>query len=197
VFRGQTRTLGSPCDLLLAIKTLDGQTLVVSDPGSPADAALTNGFPETADYILEVRELSAQNTAPYRIKAAPFVAGATASSEVNRLEVKLEGETTLKVNVSRFDYSGEVRLELEPQIAGLNLSSNVVKEKQSSIDLKLKASAPLRLGQLIHFKLKVITSDAHFARFTSTTAALRKTFPLMLYPPPALQEVFSVAIKRE
>ena len=39
IFQSQTRSLGSPCDLVLTLKKPDGLTLAQSDLSSPSDAA--------------------------------------------------------------------------------------------------------------------------------------------------------------
>jgi hypothetical protein len=197
IFQSATRSLGSPCDLVLALKSTEGKVLAQSDPALPSDAAVTNKFDQAGEYLLEIRELSGNSisNAPYRITVKTFEKGITASADENRLETTSGGVVTQKVSCVRYQYSGPVRFEIEPPISGVSLEVNETPEKKNSAELKIKISDQLKPGFCAHFKIKAIAAEGARDTFVSTGPALRKNFPLMLNPPPMLEDLFSLAVK--
>jgi len=197
IFQSATRSLGSPCDLVLAIKSADGKTVVQSDPGQPSDAALTNKFERAGDYYLEVRELSGgrdSSNLPYRIKASRFESGFTAATEENRLELNPGGTARLKVTCTRYEDIAAIRFAVEPPMGGISLENAEIQEKKNEIELTFKASEDLAPGFWAHFKLKGTDASGTIA-IASTKPALQKNFPLMLNSPAVLEGVFSLAVK--
>jgi hypothetical protein len=197
IFQSATRSLGSPCDLVLAIKNAEGKALIQSDPALPSDAALTNKFDTAGDYFLEVRELSGSRDSsnlPYRIKASRFESGFTAASEENRVELTPGGTAKLKITCVRYDDIGKISLAIEPLIPGITLENAEIPEKKNEVELTLKASDDLAPGFWTHFKLKGTDSSGTHP-MVSTRPALRKNFPLILNSPAVLDGVFSLAVK--
>jgi hypothetical protein len=197
IFQSATRSLGSPCDLVLALKSREGKILAQSDPALPSDAAVTNKFDQAGEYLLEIRELSGNSVsnAPYRVSVRPFENGIAASVEENRLEAALGGTVTLKVSCVRYEYNGPVRFEIEPPVSGVSLETNEIPEKKNSAELKIKISDQLKPGFCVHFKMKATAVEVAQDAFVSTGPALHKNFPLMLNPPPMLEDLFSLAVK--
>jgi hypothetical protein len=197
IFQSATRSLGSPCDLVLAIKNGDGKTLIQSDPALPSDAALTNKFETAGDYFLEVRELSGSRDSsnlPYRIKASRFESGFTAASEENRVELTPGGTAKLKITCARYEDIGRISFTIEPLIAGITLENAEIPEKKNEAELTIKASDDLAPGFWTHFKLKGTDSSGTKA-MVSTRPALRKNFPLILNSPAVLDGLFSLTVK--
>ncbi|HTG45230.1 MAG TPA: hypothetical protein VK633_11935, partial [Verrucomicrobiae bacterium] len=112
IFQSQTRSLGSPCDLVLTLRDAEGKVLAQSDSNLPSDAALTNQFSAAGIYMLEVRELSGASApnVPYRIKADFFQPGISASAEDYKMELTRRGTTSVKLKFARHGYSGPIEL---------------------------------------------------------------------------------------
>jgi len=197
VFQSQTRALGSPCDLVLAVKTAEGKTIAQSDSNQPADAALTNKFSDAGKYLLEVRDLSGntQPNVPYRIKLSRFQSGVIASSENNRLESTPGGTANLKLLFARFDYTGPITLDLESPVDGVTLENSQVPEKKNEVELKVKFSQAAKPGFFTHFKIKATPESPGAGGPVSTLPALQKAFPLMLNCPIMLEGLFTLAVK--
>ncbi len=195
IFQSQTRSLGSPCDLVLRVKSLDGKTLAQSDMNSALDAALTNRFDEAGSYLLEVRELSGAGitNAPYRIKVQEFAPGFTITSEQNILNVKAGESAKLKLNAVRYEYDGPIEFQIEPEIPALTIENSVIPEKKNEVELTLKADAEIPAGTFRHVKIIGKGKD-HAAVQVSTKPALKTSFPLMLHSPAVLDGILTVVI---
>jgi hypothetical protein len=197
VFESQTRSAGSPCDLVLALRKPDGGVIARSDPGAAGDAALTNEFSESGDFHLEVRELSgtAPANAPYRIKVEKFVPGFVLSAENNIIQVKPGESTKVKISAVRYDYEGPIEIRLEHAVPGLSLEEAIIPEKKKEVELKIVATAEAKPGEFHHLKLTG-TSTNGFSTQVSARPALRTAFPLMLNPPAVLAERFVIAVRK-
>ncbi len=197
IFQSATRSLGSPCDLVLAIKNAEGKTVAKSDPTLPGDAAVTNKFDGAGDYYLEVRELSGTqdcSNLPYRIKAARFESGFTAASEENRVELVPGGTAKLRITCVRYDYTGKISFKIEPPVAGITLENSEVQEGKNEVEITFRASDAVPPGFWTHFKVKG-TGVVGASMTVSTRPALRKNFPLILNSPTVLDGIFSLAVK--
>ncbi|HEV8544598.1 MAG TPA: hypothetical protein VGR78_19585 [Verrucomicrobiae bacterium] len=197
VFQSQTRSLGSPCDLVLSLCKSDGLVIVQSDSSNSSDAALTNKFSEAGRYLLTVRELSgtAAPDVPYRIKVEEFQPGLEVSSENNRLQASAGGEVTIKVAATRFDFSGPVTLALDPTIEGISLEKGVIPEGKKDGELKLKLSSNMKPGTLFHFRVAArLGINTVTACTVSTAPALKKDFPLMPILPAELDGLFALGV---
>lgn len=196
IFQSQTRSAGSPCDLVLTLRKPDGAQLAQSDLSAAGDAAVTNKFSEAGPFQLEVRELSGNvaPNAPYRIKVQKFAPGFSLSTDKNILNLKPGESTKLKVTAARHDFSGPIELRFEPALAGISLEETTIPEKKNEVELKIVAADTATAGEFIHSKLLGSNSDG-FTTPVSTRPALRETFPLMLNPPPVLENLFVIAIR--
>lgn len=181
VFQSSTRSLGSPCDLVLLLRKGDGTVIAQSDSTLPTEAALTNAFAETGRYFLEVRELTgmAEPGVPYRIKIHEFSPGVAVSIATNRLVIKPGSSATAKINVTRFGYAGPVHITSAAPVEGLSFENEVIAANKAETELKIKAASTLTPGAMLHFRLAA-TLETNCAPFeVSTRAALRKAFPLL------------------
>ena len=198
IFKSQTRSLGSPCDLVLRLLKSDGSYVAQSDSGTANDAALTNKFSDAGEYFLEVRELSgaAANNAPYRILVEEFVPGFTLATENNILELKPGESAKLKITATRYEYDAPIELSLDPPIEGITLENKTIPEKKNEVELTLKTKTELAPGFFQH--VSFIGKNTNGAPVkVSTRPALRKAFPLMLNSPPFLDGMITVVVRRK
>jgi len=198
IFRSFTRSLGSPCDLDLRLRKLDGALLAQSDGKLASDAALTNDFAEAGEYVLEVRDLSGQapSRAPYRIELEPFQPGAVLTAEAHRFDAAPGGSVTVKMTCRRIEYAKPITVELAEPVEGLTLESNVIEGDKKEAEIKLKLAESLAPGALLHFRL-VAKTEAGLVLSISTRPALRKAFPLMLNFPARLDGLFALGILKK
>jgi hypothetical protein len=196
VFQSQTRTLGSPCDLVLRILKPDGGEVATSDSSSAGDAAVTNRFDEAGKYLLEVRELTGafEINAPYRISMREFERGFELRTESNILAVKPGESTKLKVQATRYEYTGPIELKLSPGVEGITLENAAISEKKNEAEVTLKADEKLEPGLFAQIGFIGQATNGVPAK-VSTMPALRKTFPLILHPPRTLDGIVTVVIR--
>ena len=201
IFESQTRSLGSPCDLVLTLKKPDGATIAQSDLSSPGDAALTNKFSNAGPFHLEVRELSGNATpnAPYRVKVQKFVSGFSLSTDKNIINLKPGESTKVKITAARHDFSGPIQIRLADVAqtilsASLSLEETTIPEKKNEVEIKIVADKAAKPGEFIHSKLIGSNSEG-FTTPVSTRPALRTGFPLMLNSPSMLEDLIVIAIR--
>jgi hypothetical protein len=197
IFRTQARSLGSPCDLVLCLRKVDGTIIARSDSATASDAALTNKFFEAGEYFLEVTELSGYGVAnaAYRLVVEKFAPGFTASVEENIVAIKPGEKSKLKVSATRQEYDGAIRLKLEPSIPGISLEPNEIPEKKKDIEVTF-SSKNIPVGFFKHARI-IATGTNDIPAAVSTVPALKKTFPLMLHPPPTLDGIVTVVVRDE
>ena len=196
VFQSQTRSLGSPCDLVLRILKDDGGLVATSDSSSAGDAAVTNRFEAPGNYFLEIRELTGANVtnAPYRISLREFTPGFELRSESNIIAVKPGDSAKFKVQATRYDYTGPIELKLSQHVEGITLENASIPEKKNEAEVTLKATDKMEAGFFTQLSLIGQSTNGAPAKL-STMPALRKTFPLMLNPPRTLDGIFTVVVR--
>ncbi len=196
IFQSGTRSLGSPCDLVLSIHTAEGKIVAQSDPKLATDAAVTNQFNESGNYQLEVQELSGSgiSNVPYRIRAKRYESGITVTADENRLEILPGATITLKIQAQRYDDKSQIHFEADPPMKGVVLVDSNLAEGKNSGELRFKADENVTAGEWGHFRIKGISASGSTVG-VNTGPALQKAFPLMLQMPDALEGIFSLLIK--
>ncbi|HVK59200.1 MAG TPA: hypothetical protein VM735_10490, partial [Candidatus Kapabacteria bacterium] len=122
-FKSGTRSLGSPCDLVLTLRAEDGSQAAQSDLSSANDAVVTHTFSTEGNYVLEVRELSgtAPTNVPYRVTIEQSAASVELSTEENVVAIKRAETAKLKITAQRSDYDGPVNISLSNPADGIVL----------------------------------------------------------------------------
>jgi hypothetical protein len=199
-FIAKTRSLGSPCDLLLQVKKPEGTSIGNSDPVAASEGKVNVTLPESGRYILQVREISgnAGVNLPYAIIAAQSHLNVELATDKNILELQPGKETTLKVEAVRSDYDGALQFKIEPPVKGLELITSELPEKKNDCELKFRAGSDLAPGTLLHFQIRAEMRETSKTQFpVSTGPALKKSFPLILYPPAFLDGTFTCVVTRD
>jgi len=199
VCSGRTRSLGSPCDLSMRLYSADGNQLAEADISGANEGTLTNKFNAAGSYRLLVEELN-RGGGPgfvYRIAVEPFRPGFTLSVETNRLEAAADGGFEIKVTASRREYDGPITLRLAGLGDEAGLEDTVVAEKKNETTLKVKLPPPLEAGQLIHIRIagKARVGEDDFEATVGTMPALKRLWPLLRYPPVALDGLINLGIR--
>lgn len=194
VFRGRTRSLGSPCDLFFRLLNEKGETIRELDATGPDEGVLTNSFGESGSYTLLVEELNhfgAENFT-YEIEADLLPPGFSLTAESD----KVEGSTnfTLKLTCNRRDYTGPIEL----QVDGLDArGEGVIPEKKNEGVLTVPLGTNFLVGAIHYFRVlgKARIKEEEVFEYASTLPALKQNFPLMLHPPTGLDGVIALGIR--
>ena len=187
VFRGRTRSLGSPCDLYLQIEKADGTRIADSKINGADDGTLTNTFAEAGTYFLVVEELNRRGGRDfsYRVDVEPIQPGFALSVETDKINVAPGESVELKVTCLRRDYTGSITLSIENPDPGITLENAEIPAGKMETLLKVGASAQAARGEAHRVQLvgHAKIGEVEFATLVSTLPALQKAFPQMIYPP--------------
>jgi hypothetical protein len=190
-FDAQTRSLGSPCDLLLRLRKPGGELILENSGRNDEEPSFSHAFAEAGTYILEARELTgaAPADSAYRVKVTNWKPTFTLSADVNKLEVSPAGSAQLKITCERDGYEGKIELT-----SHLILENNVVAANAKEVEITVRLKEPVQ--HPIDFTIEGKGTNG-VVRTVSTRPALRKTFPLMLNPPPGLDGRFVIVMKQK
>lgn len=198
LFTAQTRSLGSASEVMLQLRDAKGTAIASSSPNDPGEGSVTNTIPADGSYFLVVDELIRRGGPQhaYRIEAALLTPGFTLDTEVDKVEAAPGGSFTVKVNVTRRDYTGPITLSVIG-LSDVTLADEVIKEKATSGTLKMTLPESAVPGSLIPFRMigKAKVGDSDVQSTTRTTPALRRIFSSMPVPPRELDGSIALGVK--
>jgi hypothetical protein len=191
LFRARSRSLGSPCDVLLQLYKPDGSKLAASKVEATTDGSLDATIPADGDYALCVEDLNRAGGPglAYRVEVEQYRPGFALSVDVDKVEAKAGGSFEVKVTCTRRDYAGPVTLSVTGLPPGVTLDGATIGQGKNDTVLKVKlppaAAAPAGGAPLAHFRIigTARVGDADVSATASTLPALRRLFPTLLYPP--------------
>ena len=199
--RSRTRTLGLPCDLRLRAYKPDGSRLAESRTDGPTDAALDVSIPDDGTYRLRVEDLNRAGgpDCAYRIEIAPGRTAFALALETDKVEAAPGGEFTLKVTATRRDYNGPIKLALLGIDPELKLDGEAIAEGKTEAQLKVKLPDDFKPSGPAHFSVvgRATVDGTDVAARASTEAALKRTFPRLLYPPAAWDGLVALGVRGE
>jgi hypothetical protein len=199
-FRGRTRSLGVPCDLVMRLHAPDGKRIGQSKVEGPADAELDATAPEDGTYTLRVAEIAGAGGPglAYRVEVMPQRAGFALSVEADKVDAKPGGEFELKVTCVRRDFGGAIALSVEG-FEPASLAGATIAAGKTEATLKVKVPSGLEGGRVVHFVVvgTARVGDGEFQSVASTGPALKKLFPRMLYPPATLDGSIALGVRGE
>lgn len=199
VFASKTRSLGYACDLFMQIVKGDGTVVAEANVTGASDAALTNTFGEGGTYWLRVEELTERGgpDLKYQVEIRPEEPGFVLATEIDKLEVAPGGETLAKVTCARRNYEGVIELRAVGLPEGFALSNHEIPAKTNEVQVKLTAPEGIGPGRMFQFRLigQGKVGERLIEAEISTMAALKRTFPTMLYPPQELDGFIALGIK--
>lgn len=189
VFRGRTRSLGSPSDLYLRMLNNQGGVLAEAEDSGTDEGVLDVTFPADGDYYLMVEDVSRRGGPGhvYRVEAERFHPGFSLAIEAEKYDAPKGGVFVAKVTAARRDYNGPISLALEG-LEGCTLANNVIPEGQNEVVFRATLPAALETGSLNLFSVvgSAQINGAEFKATASTLAALRAAFNGLPYPPTEL-----------
>jgi hypothetical protein len=212
-FRGRTRSLGTPGELLLRLLKPDGSKLaqsVQADPKTPVTAPVPDEptveatIPADGTYFLSVEDL-ARAGGPgmaYRLEAdRPPAASFALTVDVDKIEGPAGSTATVKVTcVRNKDFTGPITLSLAGDgIPDLSLENNTIKKGQNDADLKIKLPADPSEHGPVNFTIvgKASISEKEATQTVSTLPALKKLYPRLMFPPPEIDGLIGLGVRPE
>ena len=199
LFRARTRSLGSPCDVLLQLYKPDGAKLAESKVEGATEGSLDATFPAGGVYRLGVEDITraAGPGLAYRLEVEPYRAGFSLSVDTDTVQAKPGENFEIKVTAVRRDYGGAIELSVQGlQSAGAEGATIAAGKNESS--LKVKTPANLKPGGIVHFRIvgTAKVGERDFTATASTMPALRKQFPRLLYPPEITDGVITLGVRQ-
>lgn len=196
-FRAATRSLGSPCDVVLQLDSADRKRLARSNPSAADEGVLTFSFPSNGIYRLTSTEAAGAHGSNmiYQITARP-AAGFALTLDTDRVNVAPGQTFDLKVTATRGDHKGVIALALENFPEALILTNAVLAEGKSNVTMKVRAPESLTPGTWRTFSItgrSTRTNDPARVR-ASTAPVLRRQLPLLLFAPPEFDGVIALGV---
>lgn len=183
-FRAATRSVGSPCDVMLELQAAGGARLARSNPSAADEGMVTHRFASDGAYRLMVEEATGAfgPNCVYHISAQPS-AGFDLTVDNDRVNVEAGKVFEFKVTCVRGDYKGPVTLSIKSAGDALTITNNVIGEGKTNTTMKVTVPGSFAPGLPRFFNvLGTATRDgAEVRAFASTSPALRRRFPQMLY----------------
>lgn len=198
LFRGQTRSLGSPCDLFLRLHNADGGVLAEAEDTGPEEGILDVTLPGDGVYRLKVEDTNHRGGADevYRIAVEPYQPGFTLAAAAEKVDAPQNGVFVVKVTAARRDYNGPITLSLEGAGEGCALQGNIIPEGKPETTLNVTLGPTLAAGQIATVKIVgTAKTDANELRATaSTLVALRTALSGLPFPPAALDGTLALGV---
>ncbi len=197
VFEGETRGLGSPCDLYMRIYNAEGGVLAEAEDNGNAEGSLNYTFPADGVYRLRVEETNRRGgpDMAYRIVASEYQPGFSLAAEAEKVDAPQNGVFVVKVTATRRDYNGPITLAVVG--AGeCTLQNNIIPEGKPETTVHVTVGPALVPGTLGTIRIigsaKVGESD--FTAIASTQGALRTALAGLPSPPAVLDGVIGLGI---
>ncbi len=197
-FRGLTRSLGSPADLLLRVLNEQGAALAEVDDTGTDEGVLDWTAPADGTYFLAVEDLLRRGGAElaYRVEAEPSVGRFALTLAADKFDVPQGGALSVKVAAQRAGYDGPITLELEGAPDGLQLEGRAIDEKKPETTLKVTFPPDYEPGSVVTFRVRgrAKVGDAEVLVTADALPAVRQALSGLAYPPPDVASVVAVGI---
>jgi hypothetical protein len=197
-FTGATRTLCSPCDLMLRVTDDAGETLAESEITNTEDGEVSVEAKSDGIHFLEVRELADQFGKPlvYRVSAEKVRSGFSLTIAEHAFSAKAGQPVSIKVTAKRTKYEGVIQLQVTGGAADLKLEAATIGKGKNETTLKLTLPADAKPGMVLAFTVTGRGENGSEAVAHQTNESLLKQFRLMNQFPPELQtQLHAVAVE--
>jgi hypothetical protein len=150
VFRGVTRSLGSPSDLFMRLYKEDGSSLAEAEDSGMEEGTLNHTFAADGTYYLMVEDLLRRGGSEhgYRVEIEPYQAGFSLTLDNDKFDAPQSGVFVTKVTCARRDYKGPITLELQGAGEGFQLANNVIAEGKNDTTMSVTLPERCQPGQL-------------------------------------------------
>ena len=195
-FTGATRTLGSPCDLMLRVTDAAGKTLAKSEITGGSDGEVSAEAKSDGVHFLEVRELAeqAREHLVYRIEAERVQPGFTLTIAEHAFTAKADEPFSVKVTATRNKYDAPIQLQLEGVKNEMKTEGATIAKGKKETTLKITPPADAKPGTLYSFSITGKGENGSTAVSTQTNESLLKQFRLMTPFPTVLRSQLHATI---
>ena len=195
-FTGATRTLGSPCDLMLRVTDAAGETLAESKITGDSDGEVSAEAKSDGVHYLEVRELAEQagEHLVYRIEAERVQSGFTLTIPEHAFTAKADEPFSVKVTATRNKYDAPIQLQLEGVENEMKIEGATIAKGKKETTLKITPPADAKPGTLYSFSITGKGENGSTAVSTQTNESLLKQFRLMTPFPTVLRSQLHATI---
>jgi hypothetical protein len=198
LFQVQSRSLGSPADLLVRILNADGSRLAEAENPGGGDREIDFQVPADGTYRLQVEELYARSgpELTYRIEARPYEPGFTLTAEVEKLDVPRGGVLVTKVTAQRRDFNGPITLSLDGLGESFTLAGNVIPEGQNETTLQATIADNVETGRFAPIRIlgEATIGDRQVQSTARTKGVLTAAFSGLAYPPAAIDGLLALGV---
>ncbi|MGD9723088.1 MAG: LamG-like jellyroll fold domain-containing protein [Pirellulales bacterium] len=198
VFRGQTRSLGSPGDLFMRLYNADGGALSEAEDNGADEGAIDYTFPADGLYRLRVEDTHRRGgpDRAYRIAVEPYQAGFTLEAAAEKVDAPQNGVFVVKVTCVRRDYNGPITLSVEGAGEGCQLQHNIIPEGKPETTLHCTLGSSLAAGQIAQLKIvgQAKIGEQEFRATASTLVALRAALSGLPFPPAVLDSQLALGV---
>ena len=201
MFRGSTRSLGSPADLYMELLSADGNRLVSVDDVGKDEGYFEFTFSENAEYLLRVEDLhrSGSPSHVYRIAVKPFSDWFSLSVDKETHTVPHGGTISVKVTSQRRGFAEPIELTVEGASDDVQLSGNTIAKDQNEAQLLITFPPQIEPGtfQMIQVVGRAKVNEQEYSSPAETITALRTTIPQTPYLPASLSRKLAVGVGPE
>lgn len=197
LFKGATRSIGSPTDLFLRMYNAASGVLAEAEDSGMDEGVLNFTFPEDGTYRLMVEDLLRRGGSDqvYRIDIEPYQPGFTLAVDAEKYDAPKGGVFVAKVTSARRDYNGPITLSLAG-IDGAQLANNVIPEGKNETTISATLPPSFESGQLHLIRVvgQAKIGEVDFRATASTLVPLRAQLSGLPYPPGELDGLIGLGI---
>ncbi len=198
VFRGQTRSLGSPGDVFMRLYNAEGKVLGEAEDNGAEEGAINYTFPADGTYRLRAEDTSRRGGPDrvYRIAVEAYQPGFTLAAAAEKVDAPQNGVFVVKVTAGRRDYNGPITLAVENAGEGCTLQNNVIPEGKPETTMSVTIGSTLSAGQMALVKIvgQAKIGENEFRTAASTLGALRAALAGLPFPPAVLDGKLALGV---
>jgi len=185
-FEAKTRSLGSACDVSLRLVDSADAQLAESANTTASEGSVSAKIEKPKNYFLIVEELTGAAGADFiyhidaKIQPAPF----SLAIESDRGEKSTNGAVAIHVSCARDHYDGPIALSVKG-LDGCRLENFVIEKKKTNATVRVFLPESIGSEEIALLRIygQATISDSAYAARASTMPAIRKAFPMLVYPP--------------
>ncbi len=198
VFSAKTRSLSSACDVSLRLFDAKGTQIAESTNTTASEGLLIRAIEAPGTYRLLVEELTGA-AAPdfiYHVELKRQSRGFNLSIDNDRGEKSTNGAVAVTVYCQRDRYDGPIKLSLRG-LDECRVENDVIAQKKTNTTMRIFLPASFQPGQVSAVRVvgEAIIAEKPYTATASTIPALRKAFPMILYPPAQLDGLVWLSAK--
>lgn len=185
-FDAKTRSLGSACDVSLRLVDSANAQLAESANTTASEGSVSAKIEKPGNYFLIVEELTGASGPDFvyhidaKLRSAPF----SLAIENDKGEKSTNGAIAIHVSCARDHYDGPISLSVKG-LDGCRLENSVIEKKKTNATVRVFLPESISAGEvaLLSVQGKATIGDSTYTTSASTMPAIRKAFPMLVYPP--------------